>query len=66
MAQPGGTDDLASLSQLDDGILLEELRCRYAKDNIYVGLCVLLCPYNISKAVDLSLLRFKFCSTMHA
>lgn len=31
----GKTDDLAALSRLDETILLEELRFRYAKDKIY-------------------------------
>lgn len=33
----GETDDLASLSRLDENILLEELRSRYSKDRIYVS-----------------------------
>ena len=34
----GETDDLATLSRLDENILLEELRSRYSKDRIYVSL----------------------------
>lgn len=33
----GDTDDLATLSRLDENILLEELRSRYSKDRIYVS-----------------------------
>lgn len=33
----GETDDLASLSRLDENILLEELRSRYSQDRIYVS-----------------------------
>ena len=33
----GETDDLATLSRLDENILLEELRSRYSKDRIYVS-----------------------------
>jgi len=31
----GQMDDLASLSQVDETILLEELRLRYIRDEIY-------------------------------
>ena len=34
---PGDADDLASLSELDEAILLEELKIRYVLDKIYVG-----------------------------
>ena len=37
MAQPGTHDDLASLSNLDEQTLLNELKTRYEKDNIYVS-----------------------------
>lgn len=33
----GETDDLATLSRLDEATLLEELRVRYSKDKIYVS-----------------------------
>ena len=42
----GETDDLATLSRLDETILLEELRCRYAKDIIYVSPVCFLCYVN--------------------
>lgn len=37
-ATPGGTDDLASLSSLDEAILLEELKIRYLRNRIYVNI----------------------------
>ena len=36
-ARPGETEDLATLSTLDEAILLEELKVRYSKDKIYVS-----------------------------
>jgi hypothetical protein len=33
----GQTDDLASLANLDENILLDELKARYAEDKIYVS-----------------------------
>lgn len=36
-ARPGETDDLSSLSSLDEATLLEELSIRYSKDKIYVN-----------------------------
>ncbi len=33
----GQVDDLASLPSLDEAILLEELKCRYDENKIYVG-----------------------------
>lgn len=36
MARPGDTEDLSNLSDLDESILLEELKIRYLKDKIYV------------------------------
>ena len=33
----GQVDDLASLANLDDAILLEELRTRYSDNKIYVS-----------------------------
>lgn len=36
-ARPGETDDLSSLSALDEATLLEELSIRYFKDKIYVN-----------------------------
>lgn len=34
--RPGETEDLASLTHLNEAILLDELKARYKKDNIYV------------------------------
>lgn len=34
--EDGDTDDLASLSRLDDGIMLRQLKARYQRDVIYV------------------------------
>lgn len=34
---PGETEDLSSLSALDEATLLEELRIRYSQDKIYVN-----------------------------
>lgn len=42
MAEPGDTQDLAGLSTLDESVLLEELKIRYAKDKIYVKCIKLL------------------------
>ena len=42
----GKTDDLAALSRLDETILLEELRCRYAEDKIYVSPVCFHCYVN--------------------
>ena len=36
-AEPGDAADLASLTDLDEATLLEELRVRYSRDKIYVG-----------------------------
>lgn len=33
----GEIEDLATLSKLDDKVLLEELKVRYTKDKIYVS-----------------------------
>ena len=35
-ARPGETEDLASLTHLNEAILLDELKARYKKDDIYV------------------------------
>ena len=41
----GGTDDLATLAELEENSLLEELQARYNKDFIYVMfLCYVLKP----------------------
>jgi myosin heavy subunit len=37
MSVAGEVQDLATLSKLDDAILLRELEARYTKDAIYVG-----------------------------
>lgn len=37
-AEPGETEDLASLSALDEATLLEELSARYFGDKIYVSI----------------------------
>ena len=37
MPEVGKTDDLATLSNLDEAILLEELQRRYAQDRVYVS-----------------------------
>ena len=34
--RPGETNDLASLTHLNEAILLDELKARYKKDDIYV------------------------------
>ena len=34
--RPGETEDLASLTHLNEAILLDELKARYKKDDIYV------------------------------
>ena len=39
-AVPGQTQDLATLAQLDDSILLAHLRARYDDDTIYVSLAL--------------------------
>ena len=36
--QPGKVEDLATLAKLDDNVLLEELKIRYANNNIYVSI----------------------------
>jgi myosin heavy subunit len=36
-AAPGETDDLATLAKLDEKILLNELKLRYEKQQIYVS-----------------------------
>jgi len=36
-ARPGETEDLASLTNLNEAILLDELKARYKKDDIYVS-----------------------------
>jgi len=36
-ARPGETEDLASLANLNEAILLDELKARYKKDDIYVS-----------------------------
>ena len=38
----GATDDLASLAKLDENILLNELKVRFHKQNIYVSTELLL------------------------
>ena len=35
-AVPGATDNLASLAYLNEDVLLNELKARYRKDEIYV------------------------------
>lgn len=35
-ARPGETEDLATLTHLNEVILLDELKARYKKDDIYV------------------------------
>ena len=35
--QPGTTADLATLANLDDKVLLNELKIRYRNNNIYVS-----------------------------
>lgn len=35
--KPGSVEDLATLSKLDDNILLDELRIRYNNNQIYVS-----------------------------
>jgi len=35
-ARPGETEDLACLTHLNEAILLDELKSRYKKDDIYV------------------------------
>ena len=35
--KPGEVEDLATLSKLDDKVLLEELKIRYNNDKIYVS-----------------------------
>ena len=37
MSTRGETDDLASLAKLDEATLLEELKSRYTRDQIYVS-----------------------------
>ena len=37
-ARPGETEDLASLTHLNEAILLDELKARYKKDDIYVSI----------------------------
>ena len=37
MSARGETDDLASLAKLDETTLLEELKSRYTRDQIYVS-----------------------------
>ena len=43
MPSRGETDDLATLSRLDEATLLEELRFRYSRDKIYVSLKFVFC-----------------------
>lgn len=35
--EPGSVQDLATLAKLDDNILLDELRIRYNRNQIYVS-----------------------------
>jgi len=35
--EPGSVQDLATLAKLDDNILLDELRIRYSRNQIYVS-----------------------------
>lgn len=46
-ARPGETEDLASLTHLNEAILLDELKARYKKDDIYVSHRVLCRCYCI-------------------
>lgn len=41
----GSVDDLATLAQLDEKILLNELKVRYSKDNIYVSITSMMDPF---------------------
>ena len=40
---PGHVEDLAELANLDEQILLTEIRERYARNKIYVSRCVCVC-----------------------
>ena len=41
MPEVGDTEDLATLSTLDEAILLDELKARYTQDRVYVSLVLL-------------------------
>lgn len=43
----GGTDDLATLSELNEEIILHELRARYSQDVIYVRIFPRECSCSI-------------------
>ncbi len=47
------TDDLASLANLDETVLLEELRVRYDEDKIYTYVGDILVAVNPFRAVPL-------------
>ena len=49
----GQVDDLASLAQLDEAILLEELRVRYDSDNIYTYVGDILVAINPFRALPI-------------